>query len=161
MKKTDNVSRETYKKNQINDVSRETLDKKYMQIALKEAKKAYYKNEIPVGCVITYKNKIISKAHNKKEKNKNCLSHAEILCINKACKKRKNWRLDDCTLYVTMEPCMMCSGAIKEARIKKIVYGTENIKDCYLNHLNNIKMVQKINEKECKKLIKSFLKKIR
>ena len=86
----------------------------YMNIAIKEAKKAYKYEEVPVGAVIVKNNKIVSKAFNKKEKTKNVIKHAEIIAISKACKKLKNWRLDECELYVTMEPCMMCSGAIEQ-----------------------------------------------
>ena len=85
---------------------------KYMKIALKQAEKALKYNEVPVGCVIVKNNKIIAKAYNKKEKTKNVIQHAEIIAISKACKKIKNWRLDNCEIYITMEPCMMCSGAI-------------------------------------------------
>ena len=97
-------------------------NEKYLKIAYKEALKAYKKGDIPVGCVIVKKNKIVAKAYNKKEKNNIATYHAEILAINKACKKLKTWHLDDCILYTTMEPCIMCSGAIIQSRIKKIVY---------------------------------------
>lgn len=137
------------------------MNEKYMKIAIQEAKKAYKKGEIPVGCVIVKDNKIISKAHNKKEKTKNCINHAEILCISKACKKIKNWRLDNCIIYITMEPCMMCCGAIKQARIKKIVYGIENENYGYTKKINNIEIVPNVYSAECKKVIKSFFKKIR
>ena len=82
-------------------------------MALKQAKKALKRNEVPVGCVITKNNKIIAKAYNKKEKTKDVTKHAEIIAISKACKKIKNWRLENCEIYVTMEPCMMCSAAIE------------------------------------------------
>lgn len=94
---------------------------KYMQIAIKEAKKAAKRGDVPVGAVIVYKNKIIAKAHNKKQLRRNSLKHAELLVINKACKKLKTWHLDECTIYVTLEPCMMCTGAIIESRIKKYI----------------------------------------
>lgn len=99
---------------------------KFMIEALKEAKKAYKKNEVPIGAVIIKDNKIIARAYNKKEKNNIATHHAEILAINKACRKIKNWRLNDCTLYVTVEPCVMCCGAIVQSRIKKVVYGISN-----------------------------------
>lgn len=137
------------------------MHKKYMIEAIKQAKKAYKKNEIPVGAVIIKNNKIIAKSYNKKEKNKNCTHHAEILCISKACKKLKNWRLDDCTIYITMEPCMMCCGAIEQSRIKKIVYGIKNEKYGYTNKIKNIEIVPKVCENECKNIIQSFFKKIR
>lgn len=98
----------------------------YMELALKEAYKSYKKGDVPVGAVIVKNGKIIAKAHNLKEKKHNPLMHAEIIAINKASRKLKRWRLDDCELYVTMEPCMMCTGAIIQSRIKKVYYSIEN-----------------------------------
>ena len=98
----------------------------YMELALNEAYKSYKKGDVPVGAVIVKNGKIIAKAHNLKEKKHNPLMHAEIIAINKASKRLKRWRLDDCELYVTMEPCMMCTGAIIQSRIKKIYYSIEN-----------------------------------
>ena len=98
----------------------------YMELALNEAYKSYKKGDVPVGAVIVNNGKIIAKAHNLKEKKHNPLMHAEIIAINKASKRLKRWRLDDCELYVTMEPCMMCTGAIIQSRIKKIYYSIEN-----------------------------------
>ena len=136
---------------------------KYMQIAIKEAKKAVKRGDVPVGAVIVYKNKIIAKAHNKKQLRKNSLKHAELLVINKACKKLKTWHLDECTIYVTLEPCMMCTGAIIESRIKKIYYATKSDKYGSLNKItekNKTKM--QINEGICKKesidILKKFFK---
>jgi tRNA(adenine34) deaminase len=99
---------------------------KFMLEALKEAGRAYQKNEIPIGAVIVKDGKVIAKGHNTREKSKRATSHAEILAINKACKKLKNWRLLDCDLYVTVEPCLMCLGALYNARIRKLYYGAEN-----------------------------------
>lgn len=136
---------------------------KYMQIAIKEAKKAAKRGDVPVGAVIVYKNKIIAKAHNKKQLRKNSIKHAELLVINKACKKLKTWHLDECTIYVTLEPCMMCTGAIIESRIKKIYYATKSDKYGSLNKItekNKTKM--QINEGICKKesidILKKFFK---
>lgn len=136
---------------------------KYMQIAIKEAKKAAKRGDVPVGAVMVYKNKIIAKAHNKKQLRKNSLKHAELLVINKACKKLKTWHLDECTIYVTLEPCMMCTGAIIESRIKKIYYATKSDKYGSLNKItekNKTKM--QINEGICKKesidILKKFFK---
>lgn len=98
----------------------------YMELALNEAYKSYKKGDVPVGAVIVNNGKIIAKAHNLKEKKHNPLMHAEIIAINKASKRLKRWRLDDCELYVTMEPCMMCTGAIIQSRIKKVYYSIEN-----------------------------------
>ncbi len=137
------------------------MNEYYMNIALKEAKKALKHNEVPIGAVIVKDNKIISKAFNKRETKKNIINHAEILAISKACKKIKNWRLNDCTIYITMEPCMMCSGAIEQSRINKIVYGTKNEKFGYTKSLKNIEIIPNICEKECKDLVQKFFKKMR
>lgn len=104
------------------------MEEYYMNLALKEASKALKNGEMPVGAIIVKNNKIIGKGYNKKEKTKNALMHAEILAIQKACKKNKDWRLNDCEIYVTMEPCIMCMGAIVESRIKKIYCGLRNNK---------------------------------
>ncbi len=137
------------------------MNEYYMKIAIKEANKALNKEEVPVGAIIVKNNKIIAKAHNKKEKLNDSTKHAELIAISKACKKIKNWRLDDCTLYVTMEPCMMCSGAIEQSRIKKIVYGVKNENYGYAENLKNIEIISQVCEKECKNLIQTFFKKRR
>ena len=135
--------------------------------ALKEANKAYKLGEVPIGAVIVKDNKIISHAYNKKESSNLATSHAEILAINKACKKLKNWRLVDCTLYVTVEPCLMCCGAIIQSRIKKVVYGTHNE---YYGAVESIaKTLKKYNvevrsnilQNECSYILKEFFKKRR
>ena len=133
----------------------------YMKIAIKEANKAFKNNEVPVGAVIVKNNKIIAKAYNRREKTKNVINHAEIIAVTKACKKTKNWRLDDCEIYITMEPCMMCSGAIQQSRIKKIIYGVKNEKYGYSSNLKNIEIISQICENECKNLVQSFFKKKR
>ena len=94
----------------------------FMSVAIREARKSYKIGDVPVGAVIVKNGVIIAKAHNIKEKKHNAIMHAEIIAIEKACKKLKRWRLNDCELYVTMEPCMMCTGAIVQSRIKKIYY---------------------------------------
>ena len=137
------------------------MNEYYMNLAIKEAKKAYKYEEVPVGAVIVKNNKVIAKAYNKKEKTKNVTKHAEIIAISKACKKLKNWRLDDCEIYVTMEPCMMCSGAINQSRIKKIVYGIKNENYGSTDQLKNIEIISLVCEKECKNLVQSFFKKRR
>lgn len=137
------------------------MNEYYMELALKEAKKAYKYNEVPVGAVIVKNNKIISKAYNKKEKTKNVIKHAEVIAISKACKKLKNWRLDECEIYITMEPCMMCCGAIQQSRIKKIIYGVKNEQYGFTNNLKNIEIISQIYEEECKKIVQSFFKKKR
>ena len=137
------------------------MDEFYMKLALKQAKKALKYNEVPVGAVIVKNNKIISKAHNKKEKNKDATKHAEIIAISKACRKLKNWRLDDCILYVTMEPCMMCSGAIEQSRIKQVVYGVKNKNYGYTGKLKTVKIISRVCEKESKDLVQLFFQKRR
>ena len=135
---------------------------KFMMEALKEAKKAYKKGEVPIGAVIVKNNKIISRAYNQKEKNKIATHHAEILAINKACKKINNWRLIDCTLYVTVEPCLMCCGAIIQSRIKKVVYGISNKNYGGVESINttlkntNITVENGIMQDECLNLLRKF-----
>lgn len=140
---------------------------KYMEIALNEAKKSYKKGDVPVGAVIVKKNKIIAKAHNQKEKKKISTYHAEILVIQKACKKLKTWYLNDCELYVTMEPCLMCAGAILQSRIPKLIYSTSNEKfgyissvDSILNQKNNhkVEIINGIKKEESQKLLIEFFK---
>ena len=136
---------------------------KYMIEALKEANKAFSINEVPIGCVIVKDNKIISRGYNKKESTKLATSHAEIIAINKACKKLNNWRLLDCTLYVTVEPCLMCCGAIIQSRIKKVVYGTsnENYGAVELLEKNNIEVEKNVLQNECSFVLQEFFKKRR
>lgn len=140
-------------------------NEKYLKIAYKEALKAYKKGDIPVGCVIVKNNKVIVKAYNKKEKNNIATYHAEILAINKACKKLKTWHLDDCILYTTMEPCIMCSGAIIQSRIKKIVYSISNTSFGNIENNDYFKKnkyeIIKIYNEDILNLIKKFFKKIR
>jgi len=104
------------------------MNEYFMKKAFDEAQKAYKCGEMPVGAVVVKNNKIIGKGYNKKEKTKNAIMHAEVIAIKKACKKIKDWRLSDCTMYVTLEPCVMCMGAIIESRIKKVYCGTKNKK---------------------------------
>lgn len=140
---------------------------KYMLEALKEANKALKFGEVPIGAVIVKDEKIISRAFNKKESSNLATSHAEILAINKACKKLNNWRLLDCTLYVTVEPCLMCCGAIIQSRIKKLVYGTPNeyygAVESIDNSLKkyNIEVKKNILQNECSFILKEFFKKRR
>ena len=155
-KSKSNVSRETLKKEKNkSNVSRETLDEYYMSLAYKQAYKAFKNNEIPVGCIIVKNSKIISKSYNKREKNNKTIDHAEIIAITKANKKIKNWRLENCIMYVTMEPCMMCCGAIEQARIKKVIYGCKNETYGYLSKYKNINS-ELLYKEECKKIIQLF-----
>ena len=124
------------------------MNEKYMKMAVKEAEKALKTDEMPVGCVIVYKNKIIGRGYNKKEKNKNSLMHAELNAINKACKFIGDWRLNECEMYVTLEPCIMCMGAIIESRIRNVYCGVINKKSHDLNQIiiknENVKLTYNI-----------------
>lgn len=134
---------------------------KYMNEALKQAKKAYKKGDVPIGTIIVKDNKIIAKAYNKKEKNKIATSHAEIIAINKACKKLRTWHLENCILYTTMEPCMMCTGAILQSRIENICYGISNKSFGAIHNLkknNKISIEGHILEKECLELVQKFFR---
>ena len=111
---------------------------KFMEAAYKEACKARDEDEVPVGCIIVKDGKIIARAHNRKEKTNDPMGHAEILCIRKACKKVDDWYLKDCELYVTLEPCVMCVGAIINARISKVYYGISDLKGGALGGLFNL-----------------------
>ena len=136
-------------------------EEKYMKIALKEAKKACKQREVPVGAVIVENSKIISKAHNCVEKKYSVIYHAEIIAIIKAGKKKKNWRLDNCILYTTMEPCEMCMRVIKKSRIKKIVYGIKNNENLTQDKREKIEIIDNVCHDECKQIIKCFFKKLR
>ena len=147
------------------------MEEKFMQEALKEAKKAYDKLEVPVGCVIVKDGKIISRGHNLKETKKDTTKHAEIIAIQKASKKLDSWRLLDCDMYVTLEPCSMCAGAIINSRIKKIYIGALDEKtgvagsvfnlfeDYTFNH--KVEIEKGILREECEKIIKEFFKELR
>lgn len=142
-----------------------------MKEALKEAKKAFNKGEIPVGAVIVKNNEIIARAHNTREKEQNPINHAEILAISKAAKKIKNWRLSDCDIYVTLEPCVMCAGAILNARIKNLYFGAYDYKmGACLTHdnvfykykeMSSTEVYGGIMENECKKILSDFFDKLR
>ena len=148
-----------------------TLDEKYMKSALTQAKKALALGEVPIGCVIVYQGKIIGRGYNRRNTDKNTLAHAEITAINKASKKIGDWRLEECTLYVTLEPCQMCAGAIVQARIPKVVMGCMNPKaGCAGSILNILNMPQfnhqvetykGILEEECSTMLKVFFKDLR
>ena len=131
-----------------------------MKIALKEAKKAYKQNEVPIGCIIVKNDKIIAKSYNQKTLKNVATYHAEILAINKACKKINSWYLDDCIMYTTVEPCLMCTGAIIQSRIPKVVYGTKNESFGYLSKIKNskIEIIPHILEKDCQTILSNFFK---
>ena len=143
-------------------------DKYYMQIALDTAKKAFDNNEIPVGAIIVKNDEIISIAHNQKDSSKIVTKHAEIIAIEAANLKFNDWRLNECTIYVTMEPCPMCAGAIQQSRIKRLVYGcksnidenSEIIQKILKNNIYNhqVSIEKGILEEECSNILKDFFK---
>ena len=121
------------------------MDEKYMKEALKQAKKAYAIEEVPIGCVIVHEDKIIARAYNKRNTKKSTLAHAELLAIQKACKKLGDWRLEECTMYITLEPCQMCAGAIVQARIPRVVIGTHNKKAGCAGSILNLLQMKEFN----------------
>ena len=144
---------------------------KYMKESLKLAKKAYALGEVPIGCVIVYEDKIIGRGYNRRNTDKNTLAHAEITAINRASKKIGDWRLEDCTLYVTLEPCQMCAGAIVQSRITNVVMGCMNPKaGCGGSVLNILEMpefnhqvnvTRGVMEEECSQILQKFFKELR
>ena len=133
-------------------------DEYYMKKALEQAQIAYNLDEVPIGSIIVKNNQIIASAYNKKEINNIATHHAEILAINEASQKLNTWHLEDCTLYTTVEPCMMCTGAIIQSRISKVVYGTNNYVFGYLTKINNhkIEIKQGILKEECLNILSKF-----
>ncbi len=148
-----------------------TSDESFMKQAVKQAKKAYAKLETPIGCVIVHEDKIIARGYNKRNIKKNTLAHAEILAINKASKVLGDWRLEDCTMYVTLEPCPMCAGAIVQARIPRVVIGSMNPKaGCAGSVLNllqqdglnhQVEITKGVLAEECSGLMTSFFRELR
>ncbi len=146
------------------------MQERFMKEALKEAQKAYNKEEVPVGAVIVKNDKIIARGHNSKEEKNNTIKHAEIIAIEKASRKLSNWRLENCEMYVTLEPCPMCAGAIINSRIKKVYIGAldEKTGACgsVLNLFNypfnhRVELKTGILELECKDLLQNFFKELR
>lgn len=146
-------------------------DEKYMREAVKQARKAYALGEVPIGCVIVHDGKIIGRGYNRRNKDKSALSHAEITAIRKASRIIGDWRLEECTLYVTLEPCQMCAGAIMQARIPKVVMACMNPKaGCAGSILNifdmpafnhQVEVVRGVMEEECSQMLKNFFKELR
>lgn len=144
---------------------------RYMKQAIRLAKKAALLDEVPIGCVIEYQGKIIGRGYNRRTTDKNVLAHAEITAIRKACKKMGDWRLEECTMYVTLEPCQMCAGAIVQARVKKVVIGCMNPKAGCAGSVLNILQEEKFNhqveieqgvmEEECSAMLTDFFKGLR
>ena len=144
---------------------------KYMRAAIREAKKAYALEEVPIGCVIVYQDKIIARGYNRRNTDKNTVAHAEMSAIKKASKKLGDWRLEGCTMYVTLEPCQMCAGAIVQARIDEVVIGSMNPKAGCTGSILNLLDIQAFNhqadlttgvlEEECSQLMKQFFRELR
>ena len=142
-----------------------------MKEAIRQAKKAYCLGEVPIGCVIVYEGKIIARGYNRRTADRNTLAHAELQAIRRAGRKLNDWRLEGCTMYVTLEPCQMCSGAIIQARIPRVVVGCMNPKaGCAGSILNLLQMPQfnhqaelttGVLEEECSQMMKSFFRELR
>ena len=148
-----------------------TQDEKYMKEAIKQAKKAGAIEEVPIGCVIVHENKIIARGYNKRNIKKNTLAHAEIIAMNKASQVRGDWRLEECTMYVTLEPCPMCAGAIVQARIPRVVIGSMNPKAGCAGSVLNVLQTEGFNHQveietgilgeECSQMLSSFFRELR
>ena len=148
-------------------------DNYFLTEAVKQARKAGEIGDVPIGCVIVFEDKIIARAYNRRNKDKSTLAHAEIIAIKKACKKLGDWRLEDCTMYITLEPCPMCAGAIIQSRIKRVVLGAMNPKaGCAgsiinilqtdgFNHKTEISLIDEPLHSECVSLLTSFFKALR
>ena len=149
----------------------QSTDEKYMKEAIKQAKKAYAIGEVPIGCVIVYQDKIIGRGYNRRTIDNNTLAHAELIAIKKASKKMNDWRLEYCTMYVTLEPCQMCSGAIVQSRMTRVVVGCMNPKAGCAGSVLNLLQVDRFNhqadvtrgvlEEKCSELMKSFFRELR
>lgn len=148
-----------------------TVDEKYMKQAIKQAQKAAALEEVPIGCIIVYEGKVIARGYNRRNTDKNTLAHAEIAAIRKASKKMGDWRLEGCTMYVTLEPCQMCAGALVQSRISRVVIGSMNPKaGCGGSVLNLLQMPQfnhqvqverGVLEEECSSMLSEFFKALR
>lgn len=148
-----------------------TIDEKYMRQAIRQAKKAWVLDEVPIGCVIVYEGKVIGRGYNRRNTDKSTLAHAEIIAIKKASKKIKDWRLEECTMYVTLEPCQMCAGAIVQARIPRVVIGSMNPKAGCCGSILNLLEEERFNhqvevergvlEEECSSMLTNFFKDLR
>lgn len=147
------------------------LHERFMKEAIRQAKKAYVLEEVPIGCVIVYEGKIIARGYNRRNTDHNTLSHAELNAIRKAAKKLGDWRLEGCTMYITLEPCQMCAGAMVQARLTKAVIGSMNAKaGCAGSVLNILEMegfnhqvevVRGVMEKECSSMLSGFFRELR
>lgn len=143
----------------------------YMREAIRQAKKAYAIDEVPIGCVIVYEGKIIARGYNRRNTDKNTLAHAELSAIRKASKRMGDWRLEGCTMYVTLEPCQMCAGALVQSRISRVVIGCMNAKaGCAGSVLNLLQMdqfnhqvevIRGVMEEECSAMLSTFFRELR
>jgi len=148
-----------------------TKQERFMKEAIRQAKKAAALKEVPIGCVIVHEEKIIARGYNRRVTDKNTLAHAEMQAIKKACRVIGDWRLEDCDLYVTLEPCQMCSGAIVQARMRKVYIGCKNPKAGCAGSVLNLLQVEQFNhqvemeigicEKECSEMISEFFRELR
>ena len=148
-----------------------TQDEKYMKEAIRQAKKASALDEVPIGCVIVSGGKIVARGYNRRNTDKNTLSHAEMIAIKKASKKTGDWRLEECTMYVTLEPCQMCAGAIVQSRMKRVVIASMNPKaGCAGSVLNLLQMAafnhqveieQGVLEEQCSSMLSDFFRELR
>ncbi len=148
-----------------------TPQEKFMKAALREAKKAYLLEEAPIGCVIVQNDKIIARGYNRRNTDKNTLAHAELAAIRKACKKTGDWRLEDCTMYITLEPCQMCAGAIVQSRMKAVVIGAMSAKAGCAGSVINLLQMEQFNhqveitkgvlEEECSAMLSRFFLELR
>ena len=153
------------------DLIKYKKDEKYMKEAMKQAKKAAKLMEVPIGCVIVYEDKIIARGYNRRNTDKNTISHAEMNAIKKASKKLGDWRLEDCTMYITLEPCQMCAGAIVQARVSRVVIGSMNPKAGCAGSILNLLEMQQFNhqvevtrgimEEQCSQMLTNFFKELR
>ena len=148
-----------------------TADEKFMKAAITQARKAYAIDEVPIGCVIVQNDKIIARGYNRRNIDKNTLAHAELSAIRKASKKTGDWRLEDCTMYVTLAPCQMCAGAIVQSRMKRVVIGSMNAKAGCAGSVLNLLQMQQFNhqveitrgvrEEECSQMLSQFFRELR
>lgn len=175
--KSSDRSEENTNKIEINNIDsdleiiQDPVDIKYMKAAMKQAKKAWALNEVPIGCVIVYQDKIIGRGYNRRNTDKTTLGHAEISAIKKASKYLNDWRLEDCTIYITLEPCQMCAGAIVQARIPRVVIGSMNAKAGCGGSVLNILQMDQFNHRcdvtrgvlktECSEMLTNFFRELR
>lgn len=146
-------------------------DERYMKEAIRQAKKAYALREVPIGCVIVYEGKIIARGYNRRNTDKNTLAHAELIAIKKASKKLGDWRLEGCTIYITLEPCQMCAGAIVQARVTRAVIGSMNPKAGCAGSVLNLLQIAQFNHQvelekgvlgeECSQMLSQFFRELR